>query len=157
MKTWPKNRVWWRHRIFDFFIFFTKMCLFLILFPFLSKYFYQVMCGSNRSSTTPLSGKGGDIPLVWRPTLGANTVSGVPTLGLTQNQWSRPWGYHSTLTRKKVMSPPFPDRGWDTSDLNHTLSANIISLERLIIQPWFIASINRNMHFPISVSNNVYV
>ena len=70
-----------------------------------------IMCGSNRSSTTPLSGKGGDIPLVWRPTLGANTVSGVPTLGLTQNQWSRPWGYHSTLTRKKVMSPPFPDRG----------------------------------------------
>ena len=48
MKIRLKSCVWWRFCFaetsanFRFFHFFTKMCLFLILFPFLSKNFYQV-------------------------------------------------------------------------------------------------------------------
>ena len=49
-----------RQQIFDFFIFFTKMCLFLIFFPYVEKFisswnfsFLDIMCGSNLWLTIP--------------------------------------------------------------------------------------------------------
>ena len=49
------------------------------------------------------------------------------------------------------------DRKLINYSYNGLISGNLISQEPLIVGTQFIAQINRNRHFPISVSYNVYL
>ena len=114
MKIRLKSCVWWRFCFaetsanFRFFHFFTKMCLFLILFPFLSKKFYQVKhfiswynvwFKSGVYHPPPGNGLGhhkssvpnpGVITGYMFPTLGTITGYLFPTQGLSLDICSRP-------------------------------------------------------------------
>ena len=59
------------------------------------------------------------------------------------------WCLSTVIKIKLFAKPNFPKNGW--------IWLNCVSRERLIVQTPFIAYLNRHMHFPVSVSNKLYV